>query len=187
MVCLWQKTSPRNIYFFSLRGSSDCDERHLKTCYNKKSGKKLVSGEPCCLRVIPCQGSQWKSGICTDSSLPPASQLILSECLCCSGPLYSERHWTIPPNTFVLLYSDVTVDNDRWLAPVKSYFLKSNVCPGWCGSVDWVRACEPKGCWFDSQSGHTPGLWARSPFGGMREATTHWCFSPSLSLPSPSL
>ena len=39
--------------------------------------------------------------------------------------------------------------------------------PGWCGSVDWVPACEPKGCQFDSQSGHTPGLQARSPVGAM--------------------
>ena len=57
--------------------------------------------------------------------------------------------------------------------------------PGWCDSVDWVLTCEPKGHWFDSQSGHMPGLWARSPVGGTREATTHWCFSPSFSFPSP--
>ena len=53
-----------------------------------------------------------------------------------------------------------------------------------CGSVDWVPACEPKGHWLDSQSGHMPRLWARSPVGGAQEATTHWRFSPSLS---PSL
>ena len=53
--------------------------------------------------------------------------------------------------------------------------------PGWCGSVDWVPACEPKCCQFDSQSGHMPGLQARSPWGGTREATTHWCFSPCVS------
>ena len=58
--------------------------------------------------------------------------------------------------------------------------------PGWCGSVDWVLACEPKGCWFDSQSGHMPGLQARFSVGAKWEATTHWCFSPSLS-PSPPL
>ena len=52
-------------------------------------------------------------------------------------------------------------------------------CPGWCGSVDWVPACEPKSCWFGSQSG--PGLQARSPVGEAQEAATHWCFSPSLS------
>ena len=57
--------------------------------------------------------------------------------------------------------------------------------PGWCGPVDWEPACEPKGRWFDSQSEHTPGLLARSPVEGAQEATTHWCFSPSLSLPSP--
>ena len=61
------------------------------------------------------------------------------------------------------------------------------MCPGWCGSVDWVLACKPKGVQFDSQSGHMPGLWARSPVGGTWEATTHWCFSPTLYPPFPSL
>ena len=50
--------------------------------------------------------------------------------------------------------------------------------------MDWVLPCEPRGCWFHSQLGHMPGLQARSPVGGIWEATTHWCFSPSLS---PSL
>ena len=62
--------------------------------------------------------------------------------------------------------------------------LSKNNSPGWCGSVDWVPACEPKGHQFDSQSGHMPGLQARSPVGSTREATTHWCFFTSLS---PSL
>ena len=55
--------------------------------------------------------------------------------------------------------------------------------PGWCGSVDWALACEPKGHWLDSQSGHMPGLQARSPVGSVQAATTHWCFP--LSFPSP--
>ena len=37
---------------------------------------------------------------------------------------------------------------------------------GWCGSVDGALDCEPKGLQFDSQSGHMPGLWTRSPVGG---------------------
>ena len=49
-------------------------------------------------------------------------------------------------------------------------------------SVDWARACKAKHCRFDSQSGHMPGLQARPPLGGTREAATHWCFSPSLLL-----
>ena len=61
-------------------------------------------------------------------------------------------------------------------------------CPGWCGSVDWVLVCEPKGRWFDFQSGHMPGFWAWSLVGDVQEATnqhfSHQCFSPSLS---PSL
>ena len=44
--------------------------------------------------------------------------------------------------------------------------------------------CEPQGRWFDSQSGHILGLWARSPVGATWEATTHWYFSSYLS---PSL
>ena len=47
---------------------------------------------------------------------------------------------------------------------------------------------ESEGCRFDSQSGHMPGLWARSPDGGVQEATDQCfsgtCFFPSLS---PSL
>ena len=52
------------------------------------------------------------------------------------------------------------------------------------GLVDCVPTCEPKGRWFSSLSGRVPGSQARSPFEGVREAATHWCFSPSLS---PSL
>ena len=61
---------------------------------------------------------------------------------------------------------------------------KKKKCPGWCSSVDGALACKSKGCWFDSQSGHMPGLGARSPAGGTWGTTIHWCFSPCLS---PSL
>ena len=62
---------------------------------------------------------------------------------------------------------------------------RSEECFGWCGSMDWVRACETKGHWFASQSDHMPRLWARSPVGSIQEATTHWCYSPPLSPPLP--
>ena len=65
----------------------------------------------------------------------------------------------------------------------KNHIKSTFSCPGWCGSVDWVPACEPKGHWINSQSGRMPVLQARSPVGDVQEAT-HWCFSPSLS---PSL
>ena len=48
---------------------------------------------------------------------------------------------------------------------------QDRISPGWCGPVDGVPACKLKSCWFDSQSGHMPGLWARSPVGGVWEAT----------------
>ena len=56
---------------------------------------------------------------------------------------------------------------------------KVTCSPGWCGSV--VE------CWPVNQrvTGPIPmpGLWARSSVGGEWEATSHWCFSLSLSLP----
>ena len=59
--------------------------------------------------------------------------------------------------------------------------------PCWCVSVDSVLACELKGHWFDSQSGHMPGLWARFLVGGSREATSR-CFShTSVFLSTPFL
>ena len=48
---------------------------------------------------------------------------------------------------------------------------KSWLSPGWCDSVDWALAWEPKGLWFNSQSEHmasqgTSWLQVRSPEGG---------------------
>ena len=50
------------------------------------------------------------------------------------------------------------------------------------GVAQWIE-CQPKGLQVNSWSGYIPWLRARSPFGGVREATDQ-CFSPSLS---PSL
>ena len=80
----------------------------------------------------------------------------------------------------------------RWVQPlwkaVRRYVKKFKIesaCPGWCGSVDWVLACEPKGYWFDSQSGHMPGLWAQILSGGhMRGNHTLMFLSLSFSFPS---
>ena len=60
-----------------------------------------------------------------------------------------------------------------------------------CGSVGWALSCKAKGRWFDSQSGHMPGLLPSPPQGTLWEATdrffTHTSifFSLSFSLPSP--
>ena len=51
------------------------------------------------------------------------------------------------------------------------------------GVAQWTE-CQPANQGVASlfpSLGHKPGLQARSPVGGMQEATTHWCFSPSLS------
>ena len=48
--------------------------------------------------------------------------------------------------------------------------------------MDWAPACDSKGHWFDSQSGHMPGLWARSPAGSWERQPHIEGFSPSLPL-----
>ena len=48
--------------------------------------------------------------------------------------------------------------------------------PHWCDFVGWAWSCKPKGCWFDSQSGHMSGWQAMSSVGGVQEATNR-CFS----------
>ena len=53
--------------------------------------------------------------------------------------------------------------------------------------MDWAPDCEPKHHRLNYQSGHMPGLGSGSPVGGVWEATTHWCFSSSLSASLPLL
>ena len=66
---------------------------------------------------------------------------------------------------------------------IDKYILKNEVL-ALAGVAQWiVSAFEAKGCQFDSQSGHRPGLQAKSLVGGTQEATTFCCFSPSLLFP----
>ena len=58
---------------------------------------------------------------------------------------------------------------------------------GWCGSVDWEPAWEPKDHPFDSQSGHRPGLPARSPVGVHERQPCIDVSLPLLLPPFPSL
>ena len=61
----------------------------------------------------------------------------------------------------------------------KNYF-----SPGWCGSVDWMLACEPKGRQFNSQSGHMPELGAKVPSWGYEKHNQSVCLSHiDISLP----
>ena len=61
---------------------------------------------------------------------------------------------------------------------------KTMFSPGQCGSVDWALACEPKGRWFNSWSGHMPALQVRSPVGA-RARDNHTLMFLSLSSPTP--
>ena len=73
--------------------------------------------------------------------------------------------------------------NSEWLLVWMSFFfgmMKMFWSPDWCGSVGCVLSCKPKDHHFNSRSGHTPGLWARSLFGGTQGAGNQ-CFFPSLS------
>ena len=55
--------------------------------------------------------------------------------------------------------------------------------PGWCGSMDWALDGKPKGHWFDSQSGHMPGSWARFLVGSGKHTWTFLYLFLNLFLP----
>ena len=77
-----------------------------------------------------------------------------------------------------------TMLQKNWDTQPRLFFLfKSISCPGWCSSVDWAWAWKPKGCQFDSQPGHMPGLQARFPSRGCVRGN-HTLMFLSLSLPS---
>ena len=46
-------------------------------------------------------------------------------------------------------------------APWKVSVRMDYLCPGQCGSFGWRTSLYPKGCWFDSQSGHRSRLQVR--------------------------
>ena len=100
------------------------------------------------------------------------------ECSCCSLCQHKRHSMKSPSQR---LYQEMKGPHGTYHSKAKN----NGGCPGWCGSVDWTPACAPKGHGFNSQSGHMPGVQARSPVAGTRGATTHWCFSPSLSLSLP--
>ena len=99
-------------------------------------------------------------------------------------PLPSTPQRRHPGLKIILSFPLLIVPSPPTLLPLKTFHFG----PGWCGSVDWVPTCEPKGHGFNSHSGHKPGLQARSPVEGVREATTGREIDVSLPLPPfPSL
>ena len=64
---------------------------------------------------------------------------------------------------------------------------KENInSPGWCGSVDCLKACNPKGHWFDSQSRAHAWVAGQVPSRGRTRGNHTLLFlSLSFSIPSP--
>ena len=72
---------------------------------------------------------------------------------------------------------------------VTAYTLNCITSPGQCGSVGWVLSYRVKGRWFDSWSGHMPGLWVRCLVGARMRGDglmflSYTVVSLSFSLPS---
>ena len=66
------------------------------------------------------------------------------------------------------------------------FMFKSGSGPGWCGSVDWVLACELKGHRFDSSQGTCLGCGPGPQLGACkRQHLSHMDVSLPLSLPLP--
>ena len=65
---------------------------------------------------------------------------------------------------------------------IKNCCKNSTWSPGWCGSVDWVLACEPKGHQFNSQSRAHACVAGQVSRGGHVRGN-HILIFPSLSSP----
>ena len=74
---------------------------------------------------------------------------------------------------------------------ILAYVENTVICGGWVAQLVGASAHTPKGCRFDSQSVHVPGLQVHSQAGCVQEATdqcfsfTLMCFSLSLFLSPP--
>ena len=62
-------------------------------------------------------------------------------------------------------------------------WIKMQYTLGWCGSIDWALACEPKGHRFNSQSGQMPGSLVRPPSWGHVRWPTNVSITHDVSLP----
>ena len=98
-------------------------------------------------------------------------------------------YWAIPA-----MYSNWKIKNfsinlgwkPRWNGIYITGSEKTSKCPGWCSSVDWAQACEPKGYQLDSQSRAHAWVAGRVPSRGhMRGNHTLMLLSLSFSFPSP--
>ena len=89
--------------------------------------------------------------------------------------LYPTFNQKTHPTAHIYIFFSILISTtlDSNLKQEEHSLLIMNIRPCWCGSVDRVPTYKPKGHQFHSQSGHMPGLQARSPAGGTREATTH--------------
>ena len=69
------------------------------------------------------------------------------------------------------------------------YLLCLNLCTSLAGVAQWIecQAENQRAAHLISNLGHMPGLWTRSPTGGVREATTHYVYLPLLLPSFPSV
>ena len=68
-----------------------------------------------------------------------------------------------------------------------SHKKEENFSPGWCDSVVECQPADQGVASLTPSLEHMPEFRARYPVGGAQQATTHWCFCPSLSPSFPSL
>ena len=102
------------------------------------------------------------------------------------------RCWSSSPNTIWSRGFRRSLGLDEVMVVRFTNGISAFVRRGWCGSVEWVPACEPKGLRFDSQPGFTAGVRARSLVGDCSVGSKWWMFllhidvsSHSFSLLSP--
>ena len=141
-----------------------------------------------------CPGQEWNSQPSGLRDNTPTSWATLARALLYFLKLFdslviiwlkTQTHRTAVQKYFLPLYLHSILFLYLKFPPAFTFLLKIKR-QALAGVAQWIeRGLRSKGSRVDWQSGHMPRFRARSPVRGVQEVTTHWCFSPSFSFPSP--
>ena len=144
------------------------------SCHFHPKSKNILTLHPHFSLNLPWLLQSRKMGV----SCFPLGRLLLSRP--CWGTLYFAES--------SLVSSSSCLCTCRFHSPEP--LLNAASCPGWCGSVDWVPACNQRvaglipsqGSCLGCGPGHQLGAYEKQP---INVCLAHWCFSLSLSLSFP--
>ena len=107
-------------------------------------------------------------------------------CDSCHLSMHLKKYLSKLLNFYVAILILKMEENKQHFWHTMLYYFKKGKNTSWLVWLSGLSAgLWTKGLMVQFPSGHMPGFRARFPVRGAWEATTHWCFSPSLSVSLP--